>query len=329
MSYTMIDGNPGSINLAKSKAKSKAKEAGTEMEPDQWLDSVNGFGFPDGEFDAIQWPQAASDIAAVVQGRFEPLAEDELVMHLRSGDIVNEINTWLTRDATDSGFSETADIKPPMLPACAYYLDAFKHGFNGGPFRKVHLIADTDCSREIQEFQAPDLINIPRYVGQDAKHPGHAREEGEPPDCWSSNPCMKVVYEQIPSAVLVGPPGNLSFAQLFKRDTELIARAQNMATSCSTFSLLGRLTAASLKRLFVPQCQAKYALSEKQQKDGRRRSTRAHLVVGGRLYWLQLAQVLWAYNQFRGEFFLSHPTTAPSERGAQANLAQGNQAGSL
>ena len=39
--------------------------------------------------------------------------------------------------------------------------------------------------------------------------------------------------------------------------------------------------------------------------------------------------VLWAYNQFRGEFFLSPRTTAPSERETQANLARGNHAGSL
>ena len=135
------------------------------------------------------------------------------------------------------------------------------------------------------------LANLPGLVQgsydavQDLKHPDRARKEGEPPDCWTTNPCMKVMYENIPEGVLVGPPASASFPQLFKRDTELMARAQNIATACSTFSLLGRLTAAHLKRLFVPQCQTKYALSEKQQQEGRRRDTRTHLVVDDRFYW--------------------------------------------
>ena len=289
MSFTSLDGNPH-MQPVRERARFEAEEAGRDFEQEaaKWLDVVNGFGFPYGEFDAVQWPQAAADIAAIVQGQFVALSEDELVVHLRSGDIVNEINTWLTKDAPNPNFNENADIKPPMLPACAYYLDAFKNGFNGGPFTKVHLITDTDCTNEIE---APDLANLPGVdqgsydAVQDVKHPDRARKEGEPPDCWTTNPCMKVLYEHIPEGVLVGPPANASFPQLFKRDTRLMARAQNIAAACSTFSLLGRLTAAHLKRLFVPQCQTKYALSEKQQKEGRRRDTRAHLVVDGRFYW--------------------------------------------
>ena len=106
--------------------------------------------------------------------------------------------------------------------------------------------------------------------------------------------------------MLSGPSANLTLSQLFKRDTQLLARAQNIATSCSTFSMFGRLSSSNLKkRLFVPQCQIKYVLSEKQLKGGRRRSTSWNVLNGGSLHQT-LTHPDWQY--FSPYIWLPHPS---------------------
>ena len=219
-------------------------------------DATNGPGYPYCYFDAMQWPQARSDLSTILAHDSNPLPDDELVLHVRSGDVLLAINAWLTADAT----SDTYDEKLPNLhafnlqPGCGFHLDAALRGYDGKPFRKVHLMADAKCAGS-----SLSQMNIKKGTGYSSGN------------CASTNPCIAELIEKLEPGVLVLAPPDMSAAQVFQRDVSLMARARNLAVTCSTFSILGRLGSRHAKRLFVPNCNMEYQQSEEQRVHGRRR----------------------------------------------------------
>ena len=103
---------------------------------DGWRQGQNGGGFPYCFFDSVHWPQAKLDLSSVAVKVVEsdgPLAPDALVIHIRSGDSVMQVNDWLMRDATEEDFPEGTGITcAPLQPGCEYFVDAALTGFNGG-----------------------------------------------------------------------------------------------------------------------------------------------------------------------------------------------------
>ena len=84
----------------------------------------------------MHWPQARLDLSSVAVKVVEsdgPLAPDALVIHIRSGDSVMQVNDWLTRDATEEDFPEGTGITcAPLQPGCKYFVDAALTGLDGG-----------------------------------------------------------------------------------------------------------------------------------------------------------------------------------------------------
>jgi len=239
-----------------------------ELEPNYEAVGCLDEGWPYCFFDVLQWPQARSDIAHVLDGAFEPLPEDMLVMHLRSGDEINLINDWLTEDAVNAQFSEQDDIYgAPMQPPCGYYIDVALTGLNGGAFRKVHLMADMNCWFDDDETPiSRDVVAAP---------------EG----CTSVNPCIEEIVKALPRDMLILPRTNTTNLAAFLWDTGLIAATRNIALACSTFSVFGRLTSNHLQRLFAPQCQLRYDVEQSKRQHvaghGRRRDTAQREGFGG------------------------------------------------
>jgi len=219
---------------------------------DGWRPGQNGGGFPYCFFDTVHWPQARLDLSSVAVKVVEsdgPLAPDALVIHIRSGDSVMQVNDWLTRDATEEDFPEGTGITcAPLQPGCKFFVDAALTGLDGGPFAKVYLLADTKCHGELD----PD---------------------GK---CPSINPCIRILMDALEPGVVEMAPAGMSNAKAFERDVHLMMRAQNFANTCSTFSVWGRLTSKYLRRLFAPQCQLHYEFTQYQTDHGRRRNVAIH-----------------------------------------------------
>ena len=202
-------------------------------------------GYPYCFYDALQWSQAKSDFQHILsENALKPLPDSEVVMHMRSGDAINNINNWLKSDATDKTFDENQNIVGAVIqPGCKYYVDVALTGFDKKTFTKVHIITDMQCPE------------------------GSALEDGK---CVTTNPCVDAVVRALPAGAVVLPTA-VSPQEAFIRDVQLMQQARNIAVACSTFSLLGRLTAVHLRRLFVPNCQLTFQFTPEAFRFGRRR----------------------------------------------------------
>ena len=216
MAATAIDGSPTAV--------------GTGLPYTSCIDGApTGMGWPYCFPSALQWPQARSDMAQALSKVFEPLPEDELVMHVRSGDSIEHQRVWMSANAfSSSPFDDGAILNPPVQPSCQYHLDVALRGLDGKPFRKVHLLADG-------RFEC---------LSSDDKSES----------CNKTNPCIAILQQQLANGVLVLQSPQMDSSAAFARDTSLMARATSIATTCSTFSILGRLTSPHVQRLFVPDC---------------------------------------------------------------------------
>jgi len=236
------------------------------------LTEIRGGGWPycfqQGLHD-FDWAQAKADIAQVVAGRFEPLPEDELVIHLRTGDSLVQANEFYKELATqEAPFRMPACI---VQPGCKAYLDAALHGYNGGPFRKVHVMADMRCvaggpldSCGEKRGEAKQRCNKARQscgLDQHYHRKKHLQKKQLIEKEAASNPCLPYLLNHLQGGVVQLRPANLTNSESFKYDTQLMIRTQNMATTCSTLSIFGRLTGAHLKRLFVPRCDIKHTFA--------------------------------------------------------------------
>ena len=124
------------------------------------------------------------------------LPEDHLVVHIRSGDSVIEIMNWLTQDATTDDFNENHGIRGiGIQPGCAYYMDAALRGYNGGPFAKVHVVADLKCEED--------------YILE--------HDENNPRSCESTNPCLLALMDELPEDMLVLPSAETEQNEAFQR----------------------------------------------------------------------------------------------------------------
>ena len=191
-----------------------------------------GSGWPYCYTNPLQWPQASSDMNYALSPKTSnALPEDELVMHVRSGDSIEHQRDYMQKNAFLRGF-DTAHMlstSPPVQPSCSFHLDAALRGMAGKPFRKVHLLAD------------------PRYRCKSASDKSSS--------CINTNPCIAVLHAHLaPDVLMVLDPG-IDNSAAFARDISLMARATNIALSCSTFSTLGRLASPNVRRLFVPDCE--------------------------------------------------------------------------
>ena len=106
-----------------------------------------------------------------------------------------------------------------------------------------------------------------------------------------------------PSVVEMAPAG-MSNAKAFERDVRLMMRAQNMAVTCSTFSVWGRLTSKYLRRLFAPQCQLHYEFTQYQTDHGRRRNVAIH--PGNPTYFFHNAWSFLPQDRYNKETWSGH-----------------------
>jgi hypothetical protein len=172
--------------------------------PPQTSSSCLDDGWPYCFFDAVQWAQAAADIQLLFKG-FTPLADDVLVLHIRSGDVILAENDWLTQDATNAEYDEKTIAGAPVQPACAYYMDVIMRANGGQPFKKVHLLADQHCSGDGLDSRGDNTMGT--------------RADGK---CGSTNPCIADIIRKIPTDMIVPTP-DMTNSELFKRDCSLIA----------------------------------------------------------------------------------------------------------
>ena len=197
----------------------------------------------------FDWVQAKADAALFVAGRYEPLADDELVIHLRTGDMMVQAGeTYKTMAAQEK--PEVWNAPCMVQPGCKAYLDAALHGYNEGPFKKVHLMADTRCAPEALKnaTSEPDLRSTKSICGLES---GNNKEA-------ATNPCIRYLLQHLPRTMVQTRPSNLSNQGAFKYDIQLMICTQNMAVACSTMSIFGRLTAMHLNRLFAPNCNMRH-----------------------------------------------------------------------
>ena len=239
--------------------------------PKKNLKEIRGGGWPycfsrgmHGTGHSFDWAQAKADIAQFVAGRFKPLPEDELVIHLRTGDNLVQANMFYKELATQ----KQPETKPTCIvqPGCKAYVDAALHGYNGGPFRKVHVMADMRCAAGVPLISCATKHGDARQSCLKARLSCGLAEQyhHEETDKEAAfNPCLQYLLHKLQGGVVQLRPANLTNSEAFKYDTQLMIGTQNMATTCSTLSIFGRLTAAHLKRLFVPRCDIKHTFATK------------------------------------------------------------------
>jgi len=127
-----------------------------------------------------------------VMATCSPAAENELVMHIRDGDVV---------------------VRPDIehrQPPCSYYEHVMKTGFNGGPFRRLHLIHS--CCK----------------------------------DCIGCNPCVAFLHKMFAEQIVPRAPDTLTL----EHDMCLILTARNLALTASSFGITLSMMNTRLDRLF-------------------------------------------------------------------------------